>query len=449
VRWSPTYLICWPVDECSQRFRADPMIESRLVLRAKGLLKIFNEAGVLQPADVHVALRLQQLGGESAEEVLLAVALAVRAVRLGSVCVDLTRLSDVTVDEDANVDVSGLPWPSRATVVDALRVSPLVVGSAAGPLRPLRLVDTDEGELLYLDRYFLQEQTIRTILDERATRVPLVDLDRLVDGLDRRFGPTGQGSGPDRQRIAAGIAVTQWTTVIAGGPGTGKTHTVARILSLLFSQSGPTLRVGLCAPTGRAAAQLQQSVTAQTDDLGLPAGLGAMTVHRLLGWQRGSSSRFRHNASNHLAYDVVIVDETSMVSLTLMCRLLEAVRPDARLILVGDPDQLTSVDAGAVLADLVARPFRRLEGFSVGGGSGEPFIGTLIGAESAAVAEPTGSTGSASESEPAEPGEPPEPPLTLIERQRLVGGVVRLRSGRRRARSARRRLARTLVPPDR
>ena len=141
--------------------------------------------------------------------------------------------------------------------------------------------------------------------------------------------------------------------MLAGGPGTGKTTTVARVLALL---DRPGLRVALAAPTGKAAARLQESVREQAGALGLPADLTAMTLHRLLGWRPDSATRFRHDADNRLPYDVVVVDETSMVSLTMMARLLEAVRPDARLLLVGDPDQLTSVDAGAVLADLVARP---------------------------------------------------------------------------------------------
>ncbi len=143
--------------------------------------------------------------------------------------------------------------------------------------------------------------------------------------------------------------------MIAGGPGTGKTHTVARILALLETMEGPGLRIGLAAPTGKAAARLQESVREQESELTLPPGLTAMTLHRMLGWQRGRT-RFRYHADNHLPYDVIVVDETSMVSLTMMCRLLEAVRPDTRLVLVGDPDQLASVDAGAVLADLIARP---------------------------------------------------------------------------------------------
>ncbi|WP_019202793.1 exodeoxyribonuclease V subunit alpha [Tsukamurella sp. 1534] len=316
------------------------------------ILEEFAEAGVLAPADVHVATTLGRLGGEADDGVLLAAALATRAVRLGSVCLPLSRLRDVAVDGDDEVDLDALPWPDGDDVRAALRRSPLVVGASSGPLRPLRLVD---DELLYLDRYHRQEETVRAILDARAGAAPGVDPDVLRDGLRRRFPEPG----PDRQRLAAAVSVLGQTTVLAGGPGTGKTYTVARILALLFDQHGSELRVGLAAPTGRAAAQLAGEVRTQGAELGLPREIPAQTIHRMLGFKPGSASRFRHDASNHLPYDVVVVDETSMVSLTIMCRLLEALRPDARLILVGDPDQLASVDAGAVLGDLVARGVTR------------------------------------------------------------------------------------------
>jgi exodeoxyribonuclease V alpha subunit len=377
------------------------MITAAVAQRGKGLLREFNEAGVLAAADVHVALRLGHLGGESSEDVLLATALAVRAVRSGSVCLDLNRFRDVTVDDDSEVDVDALPWPEVDGVIAALRRSPLIVGGDRGPLRPLRLVDTDEGLLLYLDRYFLQEQMIRQVLDERSTSHPEVDARALASDLILRFG--GE-SAPDRQRIAAAVAATTWTTVIAGGPGTGKTHTVARILAILVAAHGPSLRIGLAAPTGKAAARLQESVGEQSVELSLPPDLSAMTLHRLLGWQPGSKSRFKYNAGNRLPYDVVVVDETSMVSLTMMSRLLEAVRPDTRVLLVGDPDQLTSVDAGAVLADLVARPVT---------GSLPPALTALVGNDLNAADDPD------------------EKALTALERDRLRGGVVRLSRGRR------------------
>ncbi|SNS92318.1 exodeoxyribonuclease V subunit alpha [Rhodococcoides kyotonense] len=382
------------------------MIDAQLVQRARGRLRTFNEAGILAAADVHVALRLASLGGETSDDVMFATALAVRAVRSGSVCLDLHRLRDIPVDEESDVDVEALPWPELADVLAALRASPLVVGGDRGPLRPLRLVDTDEGELLYLDRYFLQERTIRHVLDSRGLTRPDVDTDTVRQQLNSLFVDDEKQPtlAPDRQRIAAALAATQWTAVIAGGPGTGKTHTVARVLAMFVRQLGPSIRIGLAAPTGKAAARLQESVTEQSEELGLPDGLTAMTLHRLLGWQRGSKSRFRHNASNRLPYDVIVVDETSMVSLTMMSRLLEAVRADTRLILVGDPDQLTSVDAGAVLADLVARPVRGTLG---------PDLETLISADLDARDDPH------------------EAALSSAERDRLGSGVVRLSRGRR------------------
>ena len=368
------------------------MTDARLVQRATGLLRTFNVAGVLAPADVHVALRLGRLGRERDERVLLATALAVRAVRLGSVCLELARLADVAVD-DPEVDAAALPWPDLAEVEAALRASPLVTGPLQGTLTPLRVVDTDDGVLLYLARYWRQEQTVRQALELReAGAPPAVDPVRLAE----LFG----GPAPDRQRVGAALAATRWTTVLAGGPGTGKTHTVARVLALL---DRPGLRVALAAPTGKAAARLSEAVQEQSTALGL-APLEAQTLHRLLGWRPGSSTRFRHHAGNHLPYDVVVLDESSMVTLTMMARLMEALRPQTRLILVGDPDQLTSVDAGAVLGDIAARP--------APGPAGSALL-ELVVDDLTAVDDVD------------------EAALTDGERNRLGAGVVRLSRGRR------------------
>ncbi|WP_405496146.1 exodeoxyribonuclease V subunit alpha [Nocardia sp. NBC_00511] len=392
-----------------------PAPSIQLAQRGTGLLQVFNAAGVLNAADVHVALRLCRLGGERSDSVLFATALAVRAVRSGSVCLEVRRMHEIGVDaegtEESAIDPATLPWPEVESVISALRVSPLVMGSPAGPLRPLRLIDppgASSGPLLYLDRYYRQEETIRRVLTERAETHPMVDAKLVRRELDRLFPEQGgPGEPPDRQRLAAGLAATQWTTVVAGGPGTGKTHTIARILALLVAHQqampgAPALRIALAAPTGKAAARLQESVREQAGDIGLPE-LTAATLHRLLGWQRGGAGRFRHNEFNRLPYDVIVVDETSMVSLTMMSRLLPAVRPDARLVLVGDPDQLASVDAGAVLADLVAGPVP---------GQPNPALDDILGADLRATASHPDA-------------------LSARERDRLRGGIVRLTRGRR------------------
>src|SRR5207302_1069402 len=158
-----------------------------------GLLQVFNNAGVLSAADVHVALRLSRLGGERSEAAVFATALAVRAVRSGSVCLQVRRMHEIGVDaegaEESAIDPATLPWPDVESVISALRVSPLVTGSPAGPLRPLRLIDppggTDSGPLLYLDRYYRQEETIRRVLTERAESHPMVDAELVRRELDR------------------------------------------------------------------------------------------------------------------------------------------------------------------------------------------------------------------------------------------------------------------------
>lgn len=315
----------------------DPF-DARVALGATGLLRRFNAAGILTAADVHVASRLAELADEPDDAVRLAIALAVRGVRSGSVCVDLSQVRQVD---------PALPWPEPESWLRAVTSSPLV-----GEGKPLRW----EFGLLYLDRYRRQEEQVRRdLLAREAQPAPEIDDTVLAAGVQRLF----PGTEAQQQRLAAEVAATQWTTVLGGGPGTGKTTTVARVLALLLAQPGPTLRVALAAPTGKAAARLQAAVQSEASTFAAPdrhdlPTLSASTLHRLLGWVPGRGTRFRHNRDNRLPFDVVVIDETSMVSLTMMARLLEALRPDARLILVGDPDQLASVEAGAVLADLVA-----------------------------------------------------------------------------------------------
>jgi exodeoxyribonuclease V alpha subunit len=338
---------------------SDPF-DVRRARGASGLLEEFNGAGVLAAADVHVNSRLTELAGEHDESVALAVALAVRAPRLGHVYVDLARIRETAaVDTEEPVDLSALPWPESEPWVQRVAASALVaVGEddEDGSVAPLRLV----GPWLYLDRYWREERELAAELLGLSCEAAGVGIDALTDGLRRMFA--GQLDG--RQCRAAATAVLRRLTVVGGGPGTGKTTTVARIVALLAEQAAdagaPAPLIALAAPTGKAAARLEEAVHEEAAALDVEAairdqllGLHASTLHRLLGWRPGSFSRFRHDRNQRLPHDVVIVDETSMVSLSLMSRLVEAIRPDARLILVGDPGQLASIEAGAVLGDIV------------------------------------------------------------------------------------------------
>ncbi len=319
--------------------------DHRRVRSASGLLAGFNDTGLLEAADVHVARRVSALAGETDEQVQLALALAVRGVRSGSVCVDLAAAPTLL---DGHPGSAGPAWPDPAAWLAAVASSPLV----------------DEGVLhledgtVYLDRYHRLESQVCDDLVERVTApAPQVDVAALEAA---RARIRGDRLSEQQERAAVG-AVGRWTTVLTGGPGTGKTTTVARLLVLLADQAaarGERFSVALTAPTGKAATRLQEAVLAELADLdpadreriGRPE---TMTLHRLLGWRPDNATRFRHHRGNRLKHDLVVVDESSMVELTMMGRLLEAVRPQARLVLVGDPRQLTSVGAGAVLADVV------------------------------------------------------------------------------------------------
>jgi len=328
--------------------------DAALAQSAGGLLHAFNLAGVLATSDVHVALRLSRLSGTVDDVVQLGVAFAARAPRLGHVCVDLHSICDTaSTESDSPVDLGVLPWPEPTDWVRRMSESAVV-----GHDRPLQLGGTN----LYLNRLWADEGFVATDLQRRAAApVDGVDDAVLSAGLARLFD---NEEIPDLQRMAAATAVLRNVSVIAGGPGTGKTTTVARVLALVHEQheaaGARSPRIALAAPTGKAAARLEEAVRSEAlvmeIDEAVRAHLGELegtTLHRLLGFNSGNRTRFRHNRTNHLPHDVVVIDETSMVSLTMMARVAEAVRPGARLILVGDPEQLASVEAGAVLGDIV------------------------------------------------------------------------------------------------
>lgn len=328
-------------------------------LSATGVLADFQAAGVLALPDVHVARTLARLGHVTDESVILATALAVAALRAGSVCLDVMTVATTTQLDEAAIDegfsVEKLPWPEATAWLNALLASPLVaVGeNVSANQKPLRLV---EG-MLYLERYWNEEEFVRNALLDRAELGAFtVDEQKLTEVLDALFGPDDPAD-PDLQRLAVHTAAHSRTTVIAGGPGTGKTTVIARLLVALRALLGPDLRVGLAAPSGKAAARigevLADAFTRMPADLALPSTTSPLTLHRLLG-SRGLRGGFTANEFNQLPYHVAVIDEMSMVALPMMAALLRAMPHDTRLVMVGDPDQLESIEAGAVLADIVA-----------------------------------------------------------------------------------------------
>ncbi len=312
--------------------------------------------GALTGLDVHLAEALGRLGGEEDGRVLLGAALASRVVGLGHVCLDLGALEKGAVLplEGAGALEPFLPEPDEWGA--ALAGSRLVGGPGAG--RPLVL----EGGRLYLARYYgLQEKLARALLERSRGVSRRLDGKFLLEGLDRLLPPGGPG-GAGGQRLAGITALLKRFAVITGGPGTGKTTVVTRILALFAAQARrqgvADPRMLVLAPTGKAAARIKDALAEAAGEMDCPAEVRAIlpreasTIHRALGSLPGSLTRFRHDEGNPLPADLVVVDEASMVDLPLMARLVAAVPPGARLVLLGDKDQLASVEAGSILGDI-------------------------------------------------------------------------------------------------
>lgn len=303
-----------------------------------------------------------------APELFLAAALVSRAVRAGHICLDLARVEDVVFPQGRPEDMP--PFPESRAWISALRRT-RVVGK---PGRFVPLVLDDRGRL-YLHRYWAYQDSLARSLRNRS--VPAVedpDTNTLRESLTRLFPNPGNKGETDWQKVAACVAWLRRFAVISGGPGTGKTTTVSRMLALFVEQSGGRApRIAMTAPTGKAAARLGEAVRRARDGLSCAESVktaiptGAFTIHRLLGTIR-NSPYFRHHAGNPLPVDVLVVDEASMVDLALMSKLVDALPLTARLVLLGDRDQLASVEAGAILADLCgtehlgafSMPFRML-----------------------------------------------------------------------------------------
>ena len=325
-------------------------VESALILA--------HERGLLSDLDLHFARFLNRLAGDGSPELAWAAALASHATGQGDICVNLPQWLRRTLSIAGREAAEPPPFmpPPIGDWLNILRASSVV--GRPGERRPLVL---DRRGRLYLYRYWEYEWKLAENLLQRAQIVPpVLDEAQLQADLQRLFPPHPQLRGPDWQKVAAAVATLKQVCVISGGPGTGKTSTVLRILALLTGQaSGRPLRIALAAPTGKAAARLRESIRAAKPALELPAERlaqipeEASTLHRLLG-AVPNSVYFRHDQDHPLPLDVLVVDEVSMVDLALLAKTVAALPAEARLILLGDKDQLASVEAGAVLGDLCA-----------------------------------------------------------------------------------------------
>ncbi len=335
-------------------------------------LQTWRDAGWLRRIDTALAAFVLERDPQASAAVLMATALLAHMEGRGHTCLPLRSL----VSPPAALLGWASPAPEAlahawvhlpATLADwhaALQGQRMVADADDVASPPLVLGGTKVDPLLYLRRYWDFENTVAQQVLARAQPVPGLSEASVRVWLDRFFDAQGDGR-IDWQKLACGMALRSRFTVITGGPGTGKTYTAARLLALLFAISPDPnrLRVGLAAPTGKAAARLKQSIDSALSGLSQRVGdaldltaltqrIGAArTLHSLLG-ARPDTRRMRFHAGNPLDVDVLIVDEASMIHLEMMAALLDALPPTASLILLGDKDQLASVEAGAVLGDL-------------------------------------------------------------------------------------------------
>ncbi|MBI1310522.1 exodeoxyribonuclease V subunit alpha [bacterium] len=338
--------------------------------------------GLLAPIHLALAESFRRLDPNVSEGVVLAAALAGEQLSRGHVCLDLDSLDSVSF-QPADLDVPARTisdWPHRADWAHCLQNSSLVTTIEASASDDCRSPDTPlvfdtQHHRVYLARYWHYEQTLAALIRRRVNS-PLQPPDeaKLQQDIATLF-PDRDTPGGRGQCLAAANAIDRSFAVITGGPGTGKTTTVARLLALRLLQARVTdgesgsgsqinsgLRVLLMAPTGKAAQRLNESLQRAAARLQIDKDvraalneIAAGTIHRVLGWTPTPPERggpFRHNADHPLDADIVLVDEASMVDVGLMCRLFEAVPADAQIILMGDHDQLASVEAGGILGDL-------------------------------------------------------------------------------------------------
>lgn len=308
-------------------------------------------AGSLSHLDFHFARFMGRLAGGTDQQLLMAAALVSASARNGHICLDLSQLGETLLLPAENGDA--VRCPNASEWRRHLLKTPVI--GRPGDQAPLIL---DDQSRLYLYRYweyqtFLVDAITKRLGDKRQAADP----ERLRESLGQLFPPQPTGE-IDWQKVAAFAAAHLKFMVISGGPGTGKTTTVAKILALLAEQwRRRSPRIALAAPTGKAVARLREAIKQAKQRLDCSEEVKdaipeeASTIHRLLGSIPGSPY-FRHNAEDLLPLDVAVVDEASMVDLALMAKLFQALPADARVILLGDKDQLASVEAGAVLGDI-------------------------------------------------------------------------------------------------
>ena len=321
------------------------------------LLRALQQAGVLRTLDDALANTLRRLDPHTPDDVLAAAALASLAIAHGHAGFDPASPRHL-VDAD-------IAWPDADAWLQQLAASRFVATPQSADdesdTAPLVL----ESGLLYLRRYREYERRLALQLDRIASHVvPDMGIEPIAMLFASLFPAARDG---DHQARAAALALRSALLLVTGGPGTGKTTTIARLLVLRIAQAlhagHAAPRIALAAPTGRAADRMAESLGRARARLGEDGGVDAallaampdqaQTLHRLLGPVPGSSD-FRHHADNPLPLDIVVVDEASMVDLPLMCKLVEAIADGSQLVLLGDPDQLPSVEAGDVLAAILA-----------------------------------------------------------------------------------------------
>ncbi len=320
-------------------------------MKQEPLYRLYDNE-ILSVLDIHFANFMSRVAGGNIPELSLAASLVSSYTRQGHVCLDLSSVEGKELLKGEN-GIDPVVCPELNNWCKQLRET-AVVGNP-GEYKPLIL---DDRSRLYLFRYWEYQEKLADSIRRRIHDTGVdSSIGLLKEDLMRLF-PFNEAETINWQRVAAFTALMKQFCVISGGPGTGKTSIVATILALLLEQTkSERLRIALTAPTGKAAAKLQEAIRNMKTKLACPNSIKeeipeeASTIHRMLG-SIPDSPYFRHNAKNTLPVDVVVVDEASMVDLALMSKLIQALPLQARVILLGDKDQLASVEAGAVLGDI-------------------------------------------------------------------------------------------------